>query len=148
MYNTLLKMGFRGELNELIDTGQHTAIFTALDKTASYMEQGSFTHDGVRYSMPKALSRSNKKRTRKFRVSDLDWVLKYDTPSSDRVQKADLSAPILVARDKDGRLTAVDGLHRLTKAVQSGISTLPGKYLSKEDLRMSRVSPSYKRGRG
>ncbi|MBP48066.1 MAG: hypothetical protein CMH53_09025 [Myxococcales bacterium] len=36
MYNTLLEMGFRGELNELIDSRQHTAIFTALDKTAGF----------------------------------------------------------------------------------------------------------------
>ena len=105
-------------------------------KTAAYTEHGSFTHDGVRYSMPKALSRSHKKKTRSFRVSDLSWVLKYDTPSPARVRKADLSAPILVARDKKGRLTAVDGLHRLSKAVQEGNSALPGKYLSQADLRM------------
>lgn len=38
MYDTLLEMGFRGEINELIDSRQHTAIFTALDKTAGHVE--------------------------------------------------------------------------------------------------------------
>lgn len=104
-----------------------------------YTEKGSFTHDGVRYDIEKAFELARTLPTQRFKVKDLKWVLAYDTPDPERVSRADLSAPILVALDKTGRLTVIDGLHRLTKAVQEGHTRIMGKYIEPSKLQLLRI---------
>lgn len=89
----------------------------------SYKEGGRFTHDGVAYDLDEALQQSRNIGT--VPVEELEWVLEHDTVDPSRVTEADLEAPILIATDKLGRKTVVDGLHRLYKAVQEGITELP-----------------------
>lgn len=93
-----------------------------------YQEEptGAFTHDGKKYNLNKYLEIGALKPVTMLPTSELKWVLKYDTPDIDRLKKADISAPLLVTKWK-GRYVAVDGLHRLTKAVQENVSTLPCK---------------------
>ena len=109
-------------------------LYGVLEKTAAYSEGGSFTHDGARYSLREAFRVANTKPTRQVRVDDLKWVLAYDRPDPKRLRAADLSAPILVVPDRRGRPTAVDGLHRLSKAVREGRRTLPAKKLRLSEL--------------
>lgn len=97
-------------------------------------EGGSFTHDGKRYDLDEAFALADKKKVRNMSVNRLKWVLKYDKPNKRRLKLADISAPILVASDKRGRPTVIDGLHRLAKANATGVSRLPARYLSKSDM--------------
>ena len=110
------------------------------DKKGDYSEEGSFTHDGVEYDIKKAFNIAKDKNKRSFKVKDLEWVLKHDTPDKTRKDKADLSAPIMVAKDKKGRLTTVDGLHRLAKAVELKKSSIKGVFLSDKDLEECKIS--------
>jgi hypothetical protein len=104
-----------------------------------YTEKGTFTHDGVKYDLEGILKEAHRYPIMNFYVRDLAWVLKYDTPREDRVQRADLSAPILVAYSKNGDLTVVDGLHRLAKAKREKIWTLPGKLIDQDLLDKHRI---------
>lgn len=101
-----------------------------------YQEQkgSSFTHDGVKYDLNKLLKRVDNKEVTDYDVSELKWVLKDTKVKAERVTKADLSKPILVTKWHK-KLVAVDGAHRLTKAVQQKVKQLPGKYVTKEDLK-------------
>lgn len=92
-------------------------------------ESSEFTHDGRRYNLNAALRMADP-TVKMHDVSDLEWVLPYDTPDEERVAKADVTAPILIAKDRDGRNTAVDGLHRLTKAKRLGLKQLPANYVN------------------
>jgi len=118
-----------------------------------YREGGSFTHEGKRYDLDRALGLADQTRTRRFHIKDLAWVLKYDKPDPVRVQAADLKAPVLVTQGKYG-LTVVDGIHRLAKASERGRKTLPGRLitLEKEAAReprpSSRSPPQLSRGGG
>jgi len=112
---------------------EHQRIVRSND-AASYKEGGSFTHDGREYSLDAALALADKKKVRKMSVKRLSWVLNYDKPNKKRMSRADISAPLLVAADKRGRPTVIDGLHRLAKANATGVSRLPVRYLSKSDM--------------
>jgi hypothetical protein len=104
-------------------------------KTAAYEEGGSFTHDGQRYSLREAFRTARAKPTKQVDVDKLKWVLQYDRPNPKRLAAANLNAPVIVAPDRRGRPTVVDGLHRLSKAVQQGKKTLPAKMLTLRELK-------------
>ena len=104
-------------------------------KTAAYEEGGSFTHDGQKYSLREAFRTARAKPTKQVDVDKLKWVLQYDRPNPKRLASANLNAPIIVAPDRRGRPTVVDGLHRLSKAVQQGKKTLPAKMLTLRELK-------------
>lgn len=91
-----------------------------------YREGGTFTHDGTEYELNAALAQTDNKRPKQHRVRDLEWVLAHDKADPGRVQRADTNAPVLIAPDRYGRPTVVDGLHRLTKAKQQGMTHIPG----------------------
>ena len=104
-------------------------------KTAAYEEGGSFTHDGQKYSLREAFRTARTKPTERIDVDKLKWVLQYDRPDPKRLAAANLNAPVIVAPDRRGRPTVVDGLHRLSKAVQQGKKTLPAKVLTLGELK-------------
>ena len=104
-------------------------------KTAAYEEGGSFTHDGQKYSLREAFRTARTKPTKQVDVENLKWVLQYDRPNPKRLAAANLNAPLIVAPDRRGRPTVVDGLHRLAKAVQQGKKTLPAKMLTLRELK-------------
>lgn len=116
---------------------KHIKQYRQMSKTAAstYEEEGSFTHDGKRYSLQKAFRSARTQPTKQIPVDDLKWVLAYDRPDPARLAAADLTAPVLVAPDQQGRPTVVDGLHRLSKAVREGRKTIPAKILPLEALK-------------
>jgi superfamily II DNA or RNA helicase len=103
-------------------------------KTASYREGGSFTHDGQKYSLDAALRSAESRPALQFSVDELKWVLQHDRPDPSRVRAADLRAPLLLAPDRRGRWTVIDGLHRLAKAVRAGKDSVPVKILALSEL--------------
>ena len=100
-----------------------------------YLEEpgSTFTHDKREYDLRAMLRRVGSKPTRNVKVRDLAWIMKYATPFAKRVRAADIAAPIIVTRWK-GKLVVLDGLHRLAKARNQGITVLPAKYASRADL--------------
>lgn len=106
----------------------------------TYQEEdgGTFTHNGIDYDINLIFKLTEHSKVVKFKVKDLKWVLEYDNPDPVRVDKADLSAPILVHK-LGNELVAVDGLHRLAKAVRDGVETLPGKWVTDEMLKQAQV---------
>jgi hypothetical protein len=115
-------------------------LAAGMTRRGGYREGGSFTHDGVRYDLDTALRRGERRRTRRVSTGRLSWVLGHDTPTEARVARADTSAPVLLARSRDGRLTVVDGLHRLAGALRSGQRKLPAKVLTPRDLELSKIA--------
>ena len=107
------------------------------EKLAVYQEGGSFTHDGKRYDLDKALRVGATKKPTMYAVKDLEWVLAHDSPDPKRVKSADLASPVLIAADKKGRPTVVDGLHRLAKAKAKGLAKLPGVHVDLSKLAFS-----------
>ena len=99
-----------------------------LDKIYQEGENDTFVSGGVTYPINKYLKIGATKPTVQIPVSELKWVLQYDKADPARVEKADITAPLLVTKWQ-GKLVAVDGLHRLTKAVQQGVKTLPCKII-------------------
>jgi hypothetical protein len=92
----------------------------------SYSEDGSFTHDGVEYNLHIALSSACDIPS--VKVDDIKWIMEYDKPQNmKRVKNADITTPILVAFSKNGKLTVVDGLHRLAKAILNDVDELPAR---------------------
>lgn len=71
-------------------------------------------------------------------VKRLKWILEYDTPDPDRVEAADVTTPLLVVKHL-GVYYAVDGLHRLTKAVSEELETMPCKIISLAEMKTAKV---------
>lgn len=73
-------------------------------------------------------------------LTELVWILKHIDPlDPERVQRADVSVPILVMQYRNKELV-IDGLHRLVKATQSRMKTIPYKRVSKEVFNQALVS--------
>lgn len=106
----------------------------------AYREEASssFTHNGVEYSVNRLLREIDPTTLEFVNVSDVEWVLQYSTPDPSRVQKADLHAPIVVI-DFNGRLTCLDGLHRIAKAVELKKQRLLGYTVTDSMLRIARI---------
>lgn len=105
-------------------------------------EGGAFTHDGVKYDINCAFEIADVKPIRNIAVDKLKWILKYLPDSSDdleRTDKSDLTAPILIALSKNGKLAVIDGSHRLQKAVNQKVKYLPAKYLTVKELKRCKI---------
>jgi hypothetical protein len=99
----------------------------------AYQEDGNgtFESDGVHYDLNKILRMSSHQPVREIAVSEIDWVLPHCHPIPERVERADLRAPILVTTYR-GRQLVVDGEHRLARAVRDGVKHLPYRRVSGE----------------
>jgi hypothetical protein len=108
--------------------------------TTVYQEKGNgtFEADGVHYDLNKILRLTANEPIVQVAVSELAWVLEYCNSDPKRVAAADLSAPILVCMYK-GQLLTVDGEHRLTKAYQEKVATLPARWVSATVMMMCYV---------
>ena len=100
-----------------------------------YQEEdtSTFSQNGKVYNLNKLFKLTKNKPTQMFPVSSLKWILAYTTVDIDRVKRADLEAPILVAKC-NGSYVVVDGAHRLTKAVSECVTCLPSKYVTQVEL--------------
>ncbi len=108
----------------------------------------SFTHDGDEYDLNAVLEATKNMKPKDIDVADMLWVFEYDPmkyQDGKRIFKADLSAPILVSKIKEGketRIVVLDGDHRLAKAALTGVKTLPSIMVSKDFLKQFKIQPS------
>lgn len=91
---------------------------------------GTFTHDGLEYYLNPLLSLTRNYPVNNFSTDSLKWIL--DDNDDIDVDYADTSIPVLIARWKD-KFVVIDGYHRLKKAIQNGMDTIPGKFVD-DDL--------------
>ena len=94
----------------------------------------SFTHDGRVYNLTKVRILTRPHKAYFVKTSELLWILRFDKPNEDRVKASKLRWPLLVALDRKGRKTVVDGLHRLERCRRKGITTVPVKFVTPEML--------------
>lgn len=104
-------------------------------KLNEYREEkgGTFTHDGQEYDLNALFKLTAREPLAFFKVKDLKWILPHTDIDSERMVKADISAPILVTEYKN-KWVVVDGAHRLARAVNDKIEELPGRVVSAEQL--------------
>lgn len=113
-----------------------------------YQEEkgGSFTHDGNEYDLNTVLKATDKQDVIQVPVSDLKWEAEGESIESaeeQRIKDADITKPILVTKWKDQdetKLVTVDGFHRLMKAIRDGVKHLPGRMVSKSQLKDALIS--------
>lgn len=118
-------------------------LFESIDKIAGVWDSNEKFEDGDDFKI-------------KFKVSDIIELAKnkpveevdpksinYDfsgrqedpTETKQRVMNADLSYPIIVVQNEQGRIfTMLDGTHRLEKALILGLNKIRVKVMSKEEL--------------
>ena len=101
----------------------------------SERKTSSFTHKGKEYSVNKVFKgiRDNKLELTTFKVEDLAWIIKYGTPDTARLKKANTSKPMTVIKQA-GRYYIIDGYHRLCKAFENGETELTGYLITEEIL--------------
>lgn len=96
----------------------------------------TFTHNDNDYDLKKLEGLIKDNPIKQYKVADMTWVFEYDDPMADgpeRIKTADIEQPIIVIKWYN-KLVPLDGVHRLKKAEDAGIKTLPGKMVSKEQL--------------
>ena len=101
-------------------------------------EMSTFTHDNKLYDLKKLNDIVKENPVKKFKVSDLVWIFKWDDPNEDhpeRISTARLSVPILVTHWKN-KLVVIDGLHRLKKAENLKMTEIEGKLVTQDQLQM------------
>lgn len=103
-----------------------------------YQEQNStFSHQGKTFDL-NVLFRQ-RREIASISVAELEWILQHTPPlDPDRVDRADLTAPILATRFEDKVLT-IDGLHRVTKAKRDRVATLPGHWVTEAELAAAQI---------
>jgi hypothetical protein len=117
--------------------------FGKLEEFTSDHGVSTFTHDDQEYDLVGLLIDAALLPTQQFQVSDLTWIFEYDTPDPSRsIDRVDLDAPILVAHSKEGKLTVIDGMHRLAKAVKLGHETIKGIYIGADLLAKHKLNES------
>lgn len=97
----------------------------------------SLTDDGKLYGVNDLLAATEGQAPIQVPTDELRWVLAHTTVDPARVAAADLTAPLLVAY-RGGELYVLDGAHRLQRAVNDGVATLPVRLVSQTTLLQSR----------
>lgn len=109
---------------------------------------GTFTHKGVEYNLNRVFAYIEKHQIPKstFSVDKLAWVLDHAEPEPARVARADVTKPIIVVGHFDENRTftpaAVDGLHRVARAVRDKKETIEGYRITLAQLRDSQKEVS------
>lgn len=106
-----------------------------------YQEEkdSTVTHAGIEYSVNKLLADSEDSEVSDIEVSKLEWIIDGDKPVDSqgntltRMKDADITKPILITKWK-GKWVVLDGIHRLLKAKDEKIATLPCKKINAADL--------------
>ncbi len=107
-------------------------------KYRGYAEEAStFTHDGAAYDLNAALAIVSGRPATAVPVGSLRWLVEPpEAPPEDlaRVERADPAVPVLVTR-WEGRVVVLDGLHRLQRALDMRLPSLPARFITAEELR-------------
>ena len=119
-----------------------------MNKIEYYQESsgGRFTHNDKKYNLNKLLQLVHDYKVESLAISELKWVIQYSQevinskvfcyscrkgPSGwheERITNCDLTIPIIVT-ETDGRLTILDGIHRLEKAIRLNLVNIPAKVI-------------------
>lgn len=113
--------------------------------THGYREEkgGTFESNGVKHDLNYIFAHTEHEPVEYIEVRKLVWVLDENSPyDPHRVKAADLTAPLLVVHWQ-GKELVVDGIHRLIKAVQEKVKTLPYRRVSDRVMRESVVKPHW-----
>lgn len=102
-------------------------------------EDGSFTHDGDDYDLNALLRATEDLDVVKVSIDKLEWILDHDKPDFHRLVSADIDAPILITKWK-GKLTVIDGLHRLAAALIQGEERIKAKLVDRDLLAKFRIT--------
>lgn len=94
----------------------------------------TFTHNDHDYDLARLKVLARDISVKPIEVAKLVWIFQWDKPIENRILTANINQPILVTYDK-GKLVILDGLHRLTKAVQFGFKSVPGKMIPNSFLK-------------
>lgn len=105
-----------------------------------YQEENTseLTHNGRRYHLNTLFDLVDTNPVKMIKVSLLDWILPFATIDEKREASADLTAPLLVVIE-DEKYVAIDGAHRLNKAVKQGTKYLPCILVSPAQLAAAEI---------
>lgn len=99
-----------------------------------YFEINSaITHNNKLYDLNKILKIVENKQPKLFPISKLKWILKYTKVWKNRIKKSSLNYPIIITKE-DGKYIVIDGVHRLTKAINLNNRNIMCKYVSKKEI--------------
>lgn len=140
------KFAFRMGLVSVAEIEQQIAFLMRDDpiadpKNTGYREgnDDTFTHDGVEYHINTVFENVERlgMKPQSFSTKALEWAIKDNTPDPVRLEKANPNVPILVAK-VGNQIAPVDGLHRVTKALNEGRPTIQGYMVDQAILDKSR----------
>jgi hypothetical protein len=97
-------------------------------------ESSTLTHDGQTYRVDDAISLGAQSKIKHMQVSDLDWILPFGATDPERLTQANTKVPILISNFRD-KMAVIDGLHRLKKAKEEGLETIPTRYVDTSKLK-------------
>lgn len=136
-------------LNENINRiKQMMGLFESIDKTAGVWDTDEHFKDGndfrIQFKVSDVIDLSKNKPVKKLNVDDIHYNFegrREDESETDkRVMNADLSYPILVVKNEDGKIFALlDGTHRLQKAIKLKHKKIKAKVFNKEELKQFEV---------
>lgn len=100
-----------------------------------------FTHNHRIYDLAKLRILMRPYKTTFFPTDKLLWVLKWDHPQEERVQKAKFRWPLFITKDGN-RYVVIDGLHRLERARRLKLGIVPVKDVPPDILKQCLVTHS------
>lgn len=109
-----------------------------------YQEEpgGTFTHEGHEYDLNTVLRLTANFPIFNIPVEKLAWCLDgvdFDSPEDqERVLNADVACPIIVGPSLEG-MVPVDGAHRLKKAIELGLESLPARFATRSVLNAAKL---------
>lgn len=120
---------------DLRNRGWLDKLNNSLTETYHEEEGGTFEDEGVFYDINKIFDITENLPVESYPVKKLKWIVPHKIKSYDakRADKTDVTVPIIVT-NSNGKLLVVDGYHRLLEAIKLGLTELPGKFISKNDL--------------
>ena len=126
------KEGFKPDLNESIDK-----IAGVWDTDEKFKDGSDFK---IKFKVSNIIDLAKNTPVKEIDPKSIKYNFsgRQDSDPSktkERVMKADLSYPIIVVKNKAGKIFAMlDGTHRLEKALNLGLDKIKTKILNKEDL--------------
>ena len=97
-------------------------------------QKDHFVHDNKPYDLDKLRILLRPEKAFLLPISQLVWVLKHDTPDPKRVKLSRMRWPLIVTKWR-GKWTVIDGLHRLERCRQRGITIVPVKEATQDMLK-------------
>lgn len=107
-----------------------------------YQEEpdSSFTHHGQLHNLNILFKEVENTPPKRIDLADVVWILEDAVVDPKRVKAADVHVPILVVHEHHPDLwIVVDGTHRVKRAVELGLESLPCKIVTEQQLQKAKV---------